>query len=361
MHISAESIDSAVVGQPLNSQVAPEFEYRLSHMAMNPRSGCQAKASGSQLHDMLVAANEAVPGVAKVDPSRPQDCASVDIGTSGKSLLATTDMQPMVGPNMKTAGSIVALHAASDIYASGGVPRWALANVILSGDYDDAAGVAILAGLWEACKNEGISIVGGQTIVGMEPMAGLTVFGFPHGDRALSKRGARTGDVLLLSKPLGVGLIVRAYKLRLVGEKALELANHVMLTSNRAASRIMLEAGVRAATDVTGFGMLGHLTEMLEPGQGACVHFDAVPILAPVTQLPPGISRTPWVLGNRDYVEEIKTLHYDRHHEVMAPLFDPQTNGGLLVAAAPERAAELVAQGFTRLGTIDESDAVTIE
>lgn len=360
MHISSETIESVMVGKPLRSEVPPEFEYRLSHLAMNPRSGCQAKASGSQLHEMLVAASEAVPGVATVDPGDPEDCASVDIGVGNSTLLASTDMQPMIGPNMKIAGAIVALHAASDIYASGGVPKWALCNVILSGDYDDAAGVAVLAGLWEACKREGIAIVGGQTIVGTEPMAGLTVFGFPRGPRAIGKRGSRPGDVLLLTKPLGVGLIVRAYKLRLLGEMDLELANHVMLTSNRAACDTMLEVGVQAATDVTGFGFLGHLTEMLDPGCGARLDFDAIPILEPVTRLPDGIARTPWIVGNREYAQELKTLRYDRPWEVMAPLFDPQTNGGLLVGASPERAAQLTAMGFTKIGMVDDSDTVTV-
>lgn len=360
MLIAAESLDSALVGTPLSSGVDPQYDYVISPHAMSQRSGCQAKLAGSSLSDILLATSAAVPDVCSVDPDDPRDCAVLGELTAGTPLLVSTDFNPLVGPNLRVAGVIAALHAASDIHASGGIPRWALVNAILIPDLIEDGAVAMMAGIWDACRQEQIELIGGQTILGAEAMVGLTVLGLPYTDAVVEKTGARPGDALLLSKPVGTGLMVRAFKLQLIDEQTLDLAIRVMCTSNRQASTAMMDIGVIAATDVTGFGLLGHLAEMLPGNLGATLDYESIPILEPAIHLPRAIGNTIWIRGNKDYVADRKQVETSCSPEEMAPLLDPQTNGGLLLVAAPDVVPAYIERGFARIGTVTQGGAIEL-
>jgi len=204
-------------------------------------------------------------------------------------------------------------------------------------------------------------IKGGHTMVGQEAMLGLTVVGTLCNGAVVGKRGAKAGDRLFLSKPLGVGMVVRAYALGLTGEAALAEAVATMALSNRRASRRMMAAGAHASTDVSGFGLLGHLSEMLAPGQGARIHLDSVPLLASLAGLPPQVARTHWTTSNLAYAQTRRRIAGVAAPQSIGPLLDPQTNGGLLVAADEGVGGALLADGFACIGWITNSEEIRID
>jgi selenide,water dikinase len=328
---------------------------------MNPRGGCQCKLAGLNLTELLdgaVALASQSDGTLKTH-AYPEDCAIVDV--AARSLLLTTDLTPLVGIDLQAAGRIAALHAMSDIYASGGMPKWALVTLVVDMEQPEDHPLVVLAGIMAQCASEGTEVVGGHTITGPEAMAGLTVIGYPSSDHVLRKKGAQPGDVLLLSKALGVGLISRGYKLGLLDEKALDAAVSTMLISNASASAAAVEIGVHAATDVTGFGMLGHLSEMLEPELGAILEHSRIPVLPEAKGLPIQAIRTIWIDNNYEYAAAHSEILGITEQEQVSVLFDPQTNGGLLVSATEEAAVKLQARGFTMIGRVTDTPTLVID
>ncbi len=344
----------------MSERKIPTTVSRLSRQEMNPRGGCLCKLPGLDLSAMIAAAVEwaSQDGLGIRPPAYPEDCAIIEV--DGSRLLLTTELTPIVGIDLYVAGRIAALHAMSDIYASGGIPKWALVNLVIKdGDPEDYS-VAVLAGIMAQCAIEGAEVVGGHTIVGSEAMAGLALIGASRPGRILRKKGARPGDVLLLSKPLGVGLILRGYKLGLLNEHALNTAVSAMLTSNASASAAAFAEGVHASTDVTGFGMLGHLTEMLEPGIGAIIEMREVPVLLQAKTLPDHSAQTIWIKSNYQYATAQREILSFTTPEQLSVLLDPQTNGGLLVSSSEAVAEALQVQGFTRIGHVTDSPTVVI-
>ena len=204
-----------------------------------------------------------------------------------------------------------------------------------------------LAGLAEDFS----AIMGGHTIIGSESMAGLAVFG-QQGQSFLAKGETNAGEHLFLSKPLGVGLVARGFRNALAGEDSMEEALEVMLISNRDASRVASAARVSSATDISGFGLLGHLVELLRAGHGAIISVEQVPILAAASALPPHLGDTYWTRGNLDYVTGRRTLVGKTDQQTLLPLLDPQTNGGLLVSAVADTVPVLEDHGFVRIGVV---------
>jgi selenide,water dikinase len=324
---------------------------------MSERCGCQAKLSGGELQGLLREAfcSMSEPGSA---PPDLDDCAVLE--PSAESLVATTDFGPLVGSDLYRAGRIAAAHAMSDVYAMGGRPRDALAMLIVDRRHPQRATTDVLAGIVATCRDDGVKVVGGHTVVGPEAMAGLTIIGTVPGP-LLRKRGARPGDQLMVSKPIGVGMIVRAYRGGVLDDDALEPALAVMETSNREASRAAIGAGVRAATDVTGFGLLGHLAEMLAFERlGATVRLGATPVLDGAQRLPAVYARSSWMDDNLDYCRRLINVVGTRDRMKLAPLLDPQTSGGLLVSAHPDRVDELRAADFQWIGAVTEQGALEI-
>ena len=333
---------------------------RLSRGEMSPRSGCQSKLPPCDLQELL----EGAAGILLARNSgstltmTPEDCAVLETGQG--QILATTDIAPLVGVDLWYAGCIAALHAMSDIYACGGVPRWAIATLIVDPDQPRAYMETVLAGLVQACHDEGAALVGGHTSLGRESMVGLTVLGTPRSTIILRKGGAAPGDQLFISKPLGVGMIVKAYKLGLVGDRQLSSAIEIMTKSNGPASACAVDARVHASTDVTGFGLLGHLAELLGPKLGASLVLNAIPIIPAAASLPPEFGFTDWAKGNLDYARHshqlVGVMETEPHR--LAPLLDPQTNGGLLVAADLTAARSL--DGFSRIGEVTTFPTISV-
>lgn len=247
-------------------------------------------------------------------------------------LVETADIITPLVDDPFTFGRIAAANALSDVYAMGGRPVTAM-NLAFFPSCTLEIGILrdILAGGAATLDEAGACLVGGHTVEDDELKYGLAVTGLVHPDRIVRNSTARPGDRLILTKPLGFGIVATAVKAEMVPPAVAEEAVAWMTTLNAVAAEIMLECGVHACTDVTGFGLMGHAMEM---ARGAGVTFrlehDRVPVIAGVTELvrdgmvPAGCYR------NRDhYAGEVMG---ESGREEILPLFDPQTSGGLLIS-----------------------------
>lgn len=274
------------------------------------------------------------------------------------SLVLTTDFFTPIVDDPTTFGRIAATNAMSDVFAMGGTPRFAL-NLAAFPTRTLPLEIlgAILAGGAKACADEGVLVVGGHTIDDPEPKFGLAVIGTVDPARIFRKRGARPGDALVLTKGLGTGIVATAAKRDALGAEDPVLHAFVasMLASNRRASERAHAFEVHAATDVTGYGLLGHLLEMLaglelDPSRGsgpppvdATIASSAVPLLPAVEEL----AQAGFVPGGTAANLAFAASRVDFAAEVGLPrrhaLADAQTSGGLLVAMPPAEAARYVA------------------
>jgi selenide,water dikinase len=281
------------------------------------------------------------------------DDAAVVRTAEGSALVLTTDFFTPIVDDPRTFGRIAAANALSDVYAMGGTPAWCL-NLVgwprATLPLDDLA--EVLRGGAEVVAEAGATIVGGHTIDDPEPKYGLMVVGTVDPAVMTTNAAARPGDWLVLTKPLGTGVVATALKKGAAPAPAVAAAVAAMTTLNAGAARAARAAGVRAATDVTGFGLLGHLGAMLAAsGVGARLRADAVPLLPMVRELaaaghvPGGTTRNlDAAAGTAIFDAAIPTL--DR-----LLLADAQTSGGLLLAVAPGAGPGLL-EGLRREGTL---------
>ena len=258
-------------------------------------------------------------------------------------LVQTVDVFTPVVDEPYWFGAIAAANALSDVYAMGGVPRTALniAGFPRSKLPLEVLG-EILRGGGEKCAEAGVAVIGGHTLDDPEPKFGLSVTGFVHPDRVVTNAAARPGDRLVLTKPLGLGVITTGIKQERTTRSAIDEAIRVMAALNRAAGQAMTDVGVSAATDITGFGLLGHLHEMTRAsGVRARILLSAVPILEEAWGLaragivPGGTQRNRAALAGAVIWEGI-----DEDGQIL--LCDAQTSGGLLIAVPGDRLARLV-------------------
>lgn len=202
---------------------------------------------------------------------------------------------------------------------------------------------AIFAGASAKVREAGGSLAGGHTIRDPEPKYGLAVIGAAHPDKLLRKGGARTGDVLLLTKRLGTGILVSGHRQGRTTEEQLATAVDQMRTLNRAASEVLVARGVRAATDVTGFGLLGHGLEMARASRARFVfEADALPALPGAVELAAAGVETGGAAHNRQFVAPALEVGAAIAPELVTLAHDPQTSGGLLAAIPPADADETV-------------------
>ena len=260
----------------------------------------------------------------------------------GGLLLQSVDFFTSIVDDPYRFGQIAAANALSDIYAMGGVPLTAMNLVAFPCSLDLGILREILAGGQSKIEESEARLCGGHTIQDNEPKYGLSVTGFVEEDRVVRNAGSKAGDALVLTKPLGVGILTTALKRDLVSEAEIEDAVETAATLNKGAAAAMREVPVSAATDVTGFGFLGHLSEMLEASNvGAVVSRNEVPVweraisLAAEGCCPGGLNNNREYLSNRVRMDGVGA-------EDLLPLFDPQTSGGLLVAVPQERSEEFV-------------------
>jgi selenide, water dikinase len=241
-------------------------------------------------------------------------------------------------------GQIAAANAMSDCYAMGVQPSIAL-NIV--GFPVKTLPMHVLDRILEGGADKAtegrVSIVGGHTIDDSEPKYGMAVIGFTHPDVVITNSEARKGDALVLTKPLGIGIITTAIKHDEAPPSAIKRAIELMKTLNRDASLTMTEVGVDACTDVTGFGLLGHLWEMCTASKvGATVYLPDVPVLSEAWKIAEAGTIPGGAYSNREYVAADVSFDPKIGDVAQLVLCDPQTSGGLLIAVPPEKADELV-------------------
>ena len=316
-----------------------ESEVKLTKLAKC--AGCGAKV-GAGVLSKLLGGLETVQDENLLVGYDKSDDASVYRVSDELAIVNTVDFFPPIVDDPYTFGRIVATNALSDVYAMGGEPKLAQNILGIPQDMPGDAVREILRGGYDAAFEAGAIITGGHSILLTEPVYGLAVTGFVRPDRMLKNCGARPGDVLILTKPLGVGIVMTGQKANMASQEALNRVVWLMTTLNRAARDEMVRFDVHAATDVTGFSLMGHGLEMAQ-GSGVTLEIDAGAVdvlpealnLARMGILPEGMYR------NRSFAE----AHVSSPGvplEIMDVLFDPQTSGGLLIAVRPEDADALL-------------------
>ena len=261
-------------------------------------------------------------------------------------LIQTLDFFPPVVDDAYTYGQIAAANAMSDVYAMGGEVRLALNIAAFPEDLDPSYLAEIFRGGADKVAEAGGVIAGGHTLFDAEPKYGLSVTGLIHPDLVITKGGAQPGDVLLLTKPLGTGILMTAAKQRRDGaEAALDAAVESMLQLNRHASHLARAAGVHAMTDVTGFALVGHAAEMAEQaGAAFLLESHELPLLPEARRFAAEGAITGGGGRNREQLGDRVRLPAGLDETTGDLLYDPQTSGGLLIAVPAVQAEQLCAQ-----------------
>jgi selenide, water dikinase len=284
-------------------------------------------------------------------------------------LVQTVDFFTPIVDDPYTYGAIAAANALSDIYAMGARPISALAIVAFPEELDTSVLHEVLRGGSDKAREAGINIIGGHTIKDDEPKYGLSVTGVVHPDRIVRNSTAQAGDALFLTKAIGTGILTTARRGDTISETALREAVESMMTLNRRAAEAMESVNVHAATDITGFGLIGHLSEMLAPsGLGADVDASSVPILSGALDLARGGTAPGGTRTNLAQALEGGVQFDDAMDEAMRlVLCDAQTSGGLLVAVAPDDAqrfeSALKQRGIqiaARIGTVSATPGLRV-
>jgi selenide,water dikinase len=289
------------------------------------------------------------------------DDAAVYRVNDQQAIISTADFFPPVVDDPYAFGAVAAANALSDVYAMGGQPLMAINLLAWPDDLDSALLAEILRGGQDTVAQAGGVIAGGHTVMDKEPKYGLAVTGIIRPDHILTKGGARPGDILILSKPLGTGLITTAHKRDVVTESDLAAAIQSMTRLNRRASEALVQAGpaVHATTDITGFGLLGHAWEMATQSLVRMrFEYEALPKLPNVYHyaeagcVPGGSQRNETYLAPHVRISE----RLDAIEREL--LWDPQTSGGLFAAIDPAAWSTLAALApevnFWRIGEVTE-------
>lgn len=259
-------------------------------------------------------------------------------------VISTTDFFPPVVDDPYAFGAVAAANALSDVYAVGGTPLMAINLVAYPDGYGLEILTEILRGGAEKVREAGAVIAGGHTVTDKEPKYGLAVTGQVAPDQIMTKGGALPGDRLILTKPLGTGVITTALKNQAADEAHVDTAVASMMRLNREASRLAVRMQAHAMTDVTGFGLLGHAHEMAHLSSVDFVlHHNALPWLPGAVQYGEGRFFAGGMMNNRIHLEPWVVFDPQLSEVEQDLLFDPQTSGGLLIAVAPEQAERLQA------------------
>ena len=334
---------------------------RLSH-----GGGCGCKIAPALLREILGEARQKLPFPDLMVGTETSDDAAVYRLNDEQAIIATTDFFMPIVDDPFDFGRIAATNALSDVYAMGGTPIMALAIVGMPIDKLSPDIIrSILQGGEAVCRDAGIPIAGGHSIDSQEPIYGLVALGIVHPDHVKKNSAALAGDVLILGKGLGIGVLAAAMKKEMLSDAGYAQMIATTTQLNRVGSELAAMPDVHALTDVTGFGLLGHLLEICRGSNlGAAVHFDRVPTLSealPLVQqgiVAGAIARNLASYGHElDFAPELANWQ----RQLLA---DPQTSGGLLAAVAPEAADEVLARfrdtGFAQaavIGTVEQGAA----
>ena len=343
---------------PRSPTAAPPV--RLTSLAHGGGCGCKV---APELLSQILAHRDAVAPKALMVGTESADDAAVYRLSDELALVATTDFFVPIVDDPFDFGRIAATNAISDVYAMGGAPIMALALLAMPVHQLPIEVIGrIVAGGEAVCRQAGIPIAGGHTIDSLEPIYGLMVTGLVHPDQVLRNSGARPGDVLILGKPLGVGVLSAALKraeLDAGGYEELLRTTTMLNTPGIALARL---DGVHALTDVTGFGLAGHVMQMAR-GAGVTMVIDwaRVPLLAGVAALAAQGFVTGASARNWDGYAAQLSLAADLPETACDLMFDPQTSGGLLASCDPRVAADVLqlfgSAGFTQAAVIGRVEA----
>jgi selenide,water dikinase len=327
--------------------------------------GCAAKYSAARLETLLggLVSAEAEDLLVGLDPA---DDAAVYRLDDERALVFTVDFFPPLVDDPRTFGAIAATNALNDVFAMGGVPLLALSIAAFPEELPVEVLGDVLAGADERVRAAGAILAGGHTIRDTEPKYGLAVVGTVHPGAIWPKAGAAPGDSLFLTKPLGTGIVLQAERDGIAPSGALDAAIASMLDLNRAAADVLRPFTPNAVTDVTGFGLLGHVHELASrSGVLATVEAGTLPLLPSALVLAEQGVRTGGDRRNRDYAGPHVASEVDAALEALA--YDPQTAGGLLVSVPREQGAALEATfaaaglAITRIGSIETGAGVVLE
>jgi len=328
--------------------------------------GCAAKYSAARLEQLLAGfvpteAEDLLVGLA------PADDAAVYRLDDERALIFTLDFFPPIVDDGADYGAIAATNALNDVFAMGGTPLLALSIAAFPEELPTEILASIFAAADQQVRAAGALLAGGHTIRDAEPKYGLAVVGTVHPDVIWHKNGARVGDALFLTKPLGTGLIMSGHKTGLTGSQPLERAVQWMRTLNMDAAEVLRARTPNAVTDVTGFGLFGHAHEVAEHSDvRLALEWERLPAIDGALDLARKGVRTSGDPRNRDFAAEHVTLN-GTPEAIVALGFDPQTAGGLLVSLPADQGAALEAEFVARrlfirrIGRVEEGSGVVVE
>jgi selenide,water dikinase len=297
--------------------------------------------------------------------AQPDDAAVWRLDAD-RALVATTDFFTPVVDDPYDYGAIAAANSLSDVYAMGGKPFMALNVAAFPGNLPLSMISEILRGGMEKAKEAGVVIAGGHTIKDDEPKYGLMALGFVHPEKILRKGGAKARDVLLLSKPLGTGVITTAHKRDKAAKNHLDEATRWMKTLNDRAGQAILNMGAHAATDITGFGFIGHAWEMVKAsGRGMRILFNKLPFMEGAKVYAKNGEFPGGAYDNFEYYHDHVKFNSDLQDWEKMLLFDPQSSGGLLAAVEEKKYLEYLSANdniplFWKVGEIISEELMEI-
>ncbi len=312
-------------------------------------AGCAAKLAPGYLSQVLSELPKVQSEKLLVGFDASDDAYVYDLG-DGRGIVGTTDFFPPMVDDPFLFGQVAAANALSDVWAMGGRPALALNLLCFPNCLGIEVAGQILAGGADKCREAGVIVAGGHSINDHEPKFGLAVTGFVELGHMLANAGARAGDALVLTKALGTGILTTAHKAELLDDAGVKVATDSMITLNKYAAEALDGLCAHAATDVTGFSLMGHSCEMAE-ASGVTLEIDAasVPVMARAREMaamgliPAGAYR------NRDFFGPRVSMAEDVPLDLSDVLFDPQTSGGLLVSL-PQSDAEAYVEKLQALG-----------
>ncbi len=285
-----------------------------------------------------------------------------------RNLVVTTDFFTPIVDDPYDYGAIAAANSLSDIYAMGGTPFLALNIAALPEKLPTEVSSEILRGGAEKAREAGVVIAGGHTVKDSEPKYGLVALGFAETGKMLGKGGLKPGDRLVLTKPLGFGLVTTALKREQAEASDVEEAVRWMKQLNRSAGRLAVEFGVQAGTDITGFGLMGHALEMAQASNVALeVRYEELPFLDSARKYARMGAFAGGLIENHAYFGSHVTLPTTLDEPVQMMLFDPQTSGGLLLGVPPEKSEAFLQRGrelgqpIWVIGDVKEGNGIRVQ
>jgi selenide, water dikinase len=327
--------------------------------------GCAAKLGADLLAEALSGLGAEAPPAELIAGLTPPDDAAAYVVSPDLAIIGTLDFFPPLVDDPRMYGEIAAANALSDVFAMGGRVLFALSIAAFPEDLPRDTLAAVFEGASAKVREAGGTLAGGHTIRDAEPKYGLAVIGAAHPDRLMRKGGARAGDTLLLTKRLGTGLLVSGRRQGRTSDGQLDAATDQMRQLNRAASEVLVANEIASATDVTGFGLLGHGLEMARASRTRFVfEAAALPALSGALGLAAAGIETGGAAHNRRFVAESLEVAPSVATELVTLAHDPQTSGGLLAAIPAEKLgfveAALDAAGVEhwRVGRVEEGAGI---